>query len=98
MAGPNWTSLDNLPTGGSNWRPHVAQASDGRLEVFSFDPHGTYWHIWQQVSGGSWSPWARFDTPAGVSMQASDLATGQEADGRLVVFLRDSSGMLWYTS
>ena len=66
--------------------------ADGRLEVFSFDPQGAYWHIWQEVSG-SWSPWTPFDTPAGLSMQASDLTTGQEADGRLVVFLRDSSGV-----
>jgi hypothetical protein len=76
----------------------VGTNADGRLEVFAFDPQGAYWHTWQQVSGGSWSPWTQFDTPADVSIQASDLTTGQEADGRLVVFFRDSSGVLWYTS
>src|SRR6266513_6244938 len=151
MAGPNWASIGTLPTGGSNWVPHVAQTidghlevftldsqgalwhtrqitpnghwnpwalvahpptnqvgadsplgttvnADGRLEVFTFDGKGGLWHIWQQISGGSWSSWTQFDTPAGLSMQASDLTTGQEADGRLMVFFRDSSGALWCTS
>jgi hypothetical protein len=93
-----WASLaypPNIQLGGN---PVVGTNADGRLEVFSFDPQGAYWHTWQQVGGGSWSPWTQFDTPVGLSMQASDLTTGQEADGRLVVFLRDSSGVLWYTS
>jgi hypothetical protein len=68
------------------------------LEVFSFGTQGAYWHIWQQVSGGSWSPWTQFDTPTDLSVQSSDLTTAQDADGRLVVFFRDSGGVLWYTS
>ncbi len=72
--------------------------ADGRLKVFPFDPQGAYWRTWEQASGGSWSPWTRFDTPAGLSMQGLYLATGQEAGGRLVVFFRDSNGVLWYSS
>ena len=94
----SWASLAHPPNVQLGGAPVVGTNADGRLEVFSFDPQGTYWHTWQQVSGGSWSPWTQFDTPAGLSVQASDLTTGQEADGRLMVFFRDSSGALWYTS
>src|SRR5205814_9086753 len=94
----SWPSLTNPPNTQLVRNPVVGTNADERLEVFSCDHQGAYWHTWQQVGGGSWSPWTQFDTPAGVSMQASDLTTGQDADGRLVVFFRDSSGVLWYTS
>ncbi len=98
MAELNWTSIGNLPTGGTNWVPHVAQAIDKHLEVFSSDPQGVYWHTSRKASGGIWSSWTKLDIPEGASMQGSYLTAGQEADGRMVVFFRDSDGVVWYTS
>jgi hypothetical protein len=94
----SWASLPHPPELQLVGKPVVGTNTDGRLEVFSCDPQSAYWHTSKKASGGSWSPWTRFDTPEGVSIQGSELATGQEADGRLVVFFRDSNGVLWYTS
>src|SRR6266480_616013 len=93
-----WTSLGNPFAGATRdlFTFSVVKNADGHLELFTSGKDGVR-HIWQQISGGSWSSWTQFDTPAGLSMQASDLTTGQEADGRLMVFFRDSSGEIWYT-
>src|SRR5260370_39228577 len=80
-----WSSLAHPPNIQLGKGPVVGTNADGRLEVFSFGTQGAYWHIWQQVSGGSWSPWTQFDTPTNLDVQSSDLTTGQDADGRLVV-------------
>lgn len=40
MAQANWTSIGSLPTGGTNWVPHVAQSIDGHQEIFTLDSQG----------------------------------------------------------
>ncbi len=96
-----WSSWDTLPDPSGvqlTGKPLVENSSDGRLEVFSSDSQGAYWHTSKKASGGSWSTWTKVDLPEGVSVQGSYLTKGQEADGRLVLLLRDSNGVLWFTS
>ncbi len=96
MAGPNWTSIGNLPTGGLNWVPHVVQAIDGHLEVFTLDSQGALWHTRQIAPNGHWNPWALVAPPPNDQVGAdSHLETTVNADGLLEVFTVDSQGGLW---
>ena len=92
-----WASLGTPPNRQMGKGPVVGTNANERLEVLSFDSQGALWHIWQQSSGGGWSSWTQFETPSDFSEQW-DIATGQDADGHLVIFCRDTNGVLWYTS
>ena len=95
----SWALLPYPPDIQLVGKPVVGTNADGSLEVFCCDPQGAYWHTSKKASGeGSWSDWTSFDTPEGASMQGSYLTTGLEADGYLMVFFRDSNGVLWYSS
>ena len=49
------------------------------------------YHKWQNVPSGAWSAWA---SEGGVL--TSDIAVGQNADGRLEVFVRGTDNALWH--
>src|SRR5437764_10881557 len=96
MAGPNWASIGNLPTGSLNWVPHVAQTNDGHQEVFTLDSQGTLWHTRQIAPNGHWNPWALVASPPTNLVGAdSPLETTVNADGLLEVFTFDAQGDLW---
>src|SRR5947209_1817840 len=96
MAGPNWTSIGNLPTGATNWVPHVEQASDKHLEIFTLDSQGAVWHTRQIAPNGHWNPWALVANPPDKQLGADcQLETTVTADGLFEVFTFDSQGGLW---
>src|SRR6266480_7686729 len=80
MAGPNWASIGTLPTGGSNWVPHVAQTIDGHLEVFTLDSQGALWHTRQITPNGHWNPWALVAHPP--TNQVGRFPTGNHCQCR----------------
>jgi acylphosphatase len=89
-----WTSLGK-PTGVDLvLRITVQQNSDGRLEVFMAGSDNALWHIWQTKPNGNWSAWGFLGTPPGIS-SISYPAAGENANGRLEVFVFGSDNALW---
>ena len=96
MAEPNWTSIGNLPMAGTNWVPHVAQAGDKHLEVFTLDSQGAVWHIRQIAPDGHWNPWALVAFPPNDQMGTNaQLETIDNGDGLFEIFTFNSQGGLW---
>jgi hypothetical protein len=96
MTQTNWSSLGTpvLQTEFPS-SPTVGRNADGRLEVFFNSQDGIIWHIWQTSPGGTWSSWASLNKPPNISF-TSGTAVGENADGRLEVFITGSDGMLWH--
>ncbi len=66
----------------------LGQNIDGRLELFGIDSPGTVFHIWQTVANDS-NSWGSQETPwtgLGGGRPMQQIAVGQNADGRLIVF------------
>src|SRR5205814_3925263 len=89
-----WASLahpPNIPLGGD---PVVGTNADGRLEVFSFDPQGGLWHIWQSSSEAGWSQWTSMGNPfAGATRDLSPFSVVKNADARLELFTAGQNGV-----
>ncbi len=92
-------------TGWSNWtwfpsliatQLAAGRNQDGRLEVFVTDTSGTLFHMWQTAPGSSiWSNNDQWETLGG-GHQITQLALGQNADGRLEVFAIDTYGTVFH--
>ena len=96
----DWTSLGKPQNLYAPSPLAVARNLDGRLDVF-FVP-GLLSHIGQvtpQITpGGAWSTWTSLDAPPGepyVPLNTS-LAAARNLDGRLEVFVPDTTGILWH--
>jgi hypothetical protein len=95
MAQTNWNSF-GTPTAQLNGVSSVGQNIDGRLVVFvSSQRTGELWHLWQTTPNGTWSSWDSLYNPPGTGF-SSNAAVGQNADGRLEVFLIGYDGVLWH--
>jgi hypothetical protein len=76
----------------------VAQGGDGHLELFALGPSNDIWHAWQLVTPIvpivlGWSGWSRLGNP---DDKGTQLAVGQNADGRLEVFLTGTATDMWH--
>lgn len=87
-----WSNLGNgsqgSPVSGvvfteNGFGPVVASKSDGRLEVFAQGQDRNYYHNYQ-IPGSGWSGWAGL---GGANVALGPLAVGQNADGRLELFV-----------
>src|SRR6266700_3711569 len=94
MTQTNWTSLGK-PTVTIKSSPSVGQNTGGRLEVFTIGSDGTLWHIWQTITGKSWSNWDPFNKPPNTNVLTMP-GVGKNADGRLEAFTIGSDGALWH--
>ena len=84
-----WTRWTELGSAGYDITDiAVGTNSDGRLEVFAIDKHGTALHLWQTSPNGPWTDWAGL----GSGYQIAKLAVAQNSDGRLEVFAVDRHG------
>ena len=83
-AGGSWSTWVAM---GGNWQPGIAAAEEaaGDLDVFAVSATGELEYATEAGPGASWSAW----TPlvAGESSVAGAPAVGQDADGRLEVFV-----------
>jgi hypothetical protein len=92
-----WAWLGGPVIGG---RPVAGRNVDGRLEVFGHASGGAglaIVHAWQNTPGGGWSTWDSLGAPP--TGNVGDLVLGENADGRLEVFVREglmSSGVAWH--
>lgn len=82
----------------SNWNTKT-ETYIGRLEVFRIGLQRTVEHNWQLTPGGAWSGWDTGDftvvcdiweTQCATGGQVSGIAVGQNADGRLELFVDGS--------
>jgi len=90
-----WTSLGK-PTGVALVLSiNVLQNSDGRLEVFMAGSDNAVWNIWQTAPNGNWSTWGFLGMPPGTN-SISNPVSGENADGRLEVFVIGSDNALWH--
>ena len=90
-----WSSLGK-PTGVDLvLNINVHQSSDGRLEVFIAGSNNAVWHIKQIKPNGTWSGWELLGTPPGQTSISYPVA-GENADGRLEVFVIGSDNALWH--
>ncbi|MFF9640915.1 hypothetical protein [Kitasatospora aureofaciens] len=92
-----WTSM-GAPTGVKMVaRPAAAMNLNGRLQVFSWGNDG---HLWTRVQNRentkNWSPWKALPTLSGGIQSYPAVARNQ--DGRLQVFVRDTSDNVYYVA
>jgi hypothetical protein len=96
-----WSGWDNLgsPPGQFMGYSTVGQNADGRLEVFTrvgLMSTGVVWHIWQNPTPATgWSSWGVLGSPPG-GVAPRFLVVGQNADGRLELFVLGTTGDLWH--
>lgn len=93
-----WSSLGTSPDmAGFISSLAVRVNADGRLEVFTISQYlgGPLWHIWQLAPGGSWSNWESLGTPLN-NGNILYTAVGENADGRVEVFIIGSDTSLWH--
>jgi hypothetical protein len=92
-----WSAWDDLG-GALTSAPAVSRNADGRLEVFGRGPDTRIWHKWQVTIG--WSDWEPLgnDWAPGALGSGTDTdgfpTVGQNADGRLQVFVKVPSLMI----
>lgn len=73
----------------------VVNNADGRLEVFLLDNGGSIQHNWQtKPAAGPWSGWSSLAAPS--ARLSSQPCVGQNQDGRLEVFVQDTTGAVWH--
>jgi len=89
-----WGSFANPP--GGIITPIAAQNADGRLEIFGVAPDGNIWHIWQVLPNGGWSDWDTLGAPDPGIGQYANCFVGNNADGRLEVFVVGQDNSLWH--
>lgn len=70
----------------------VANAADGRLEVYVRGANDALQRIGQTEANGAWGPWEE------LGGQADLLAVGPNQDGRLDVFARGRDRALWHVT
>ena len=58
--------------------------------MFAQGSDGALWHIWQTAPNNGWSSWAS------LGGWISDIVVGQNADGRLELFVVGSDHALWH--
>jgi hypothetical protein len=75
--------------------PAVAAGRDGRLYLFVRDVAGVIRLQYQTAPGGAFltTGYTRFSNPTGITM-AGDPAVALSADGRLYLFVRDTTGVV----
>jgi hypothetical protein len=83
----------------------VGTNPDGRLEVFAADGNGQLRHVWQTApsASGAWDLglWDFFNPATGETDTLganvrSISSVGRMSDGRIVVFVVDNNGVIWY--
>lgn len=93
-----WSSLGTSPDkAGFISSLGVRVNADGRLEIFTISQilGGALWHIWQLAPGGRWSNWESLGTPLS-NGNILYVAVGENADGRVEVFIVGSDTALWH--
>jgi GH25 family lysozyme M1 (1,4-beta-N-acetylmuramidase) len=94
--GGAWNGWGDVGSFGVGAKPGMAVGinPDGRLEVFGATTAGVVWHRYQNVAGGSWTPWYSL----GGSGLDSQLMVANNANGALQVFAISGNDLAIWTN
>jgi hypothetical protein len=94
--GGAWNGWGDVGNFGVGAKPGMAVGinPDGRLEVFGVTTAGVVWHRYQNVAGGSWTPWYSM----GGSGLDSQLMVANNANGALQVFAISGNDLAIWTN
>jgi hypothetical protein len=93
-SGTDFVVLAAQPSATFAGDPTVARNKDGRMELFVIDSSSGHilWNIWQTAPNGGWSAYNNLDGTTNFKCCGTTVEVGVNADGRLELFGRKSSG------